>query len=372
MRKQFMLAALLMSFVLCNTVAAANYSISDPTIVTVTPPDNIPRTAIWFVIQDLAEYNFPPIHSVVRSFTISDQNGQSRTLPYIETPPYDMNGKNYLRQEEIVRLDPYYITEFRGIDRNKNGIIEPYLGEYEKRVFSDWEYCVVTRNFPLSGGTYNLLVDAGTQTIKRTISGVQKRELMPPITDINAKFDNNGKFNISWGIPDVYLNNYETYKNATVQIRVDRYTKDGNKAYWRARVDSLPLFINGIKFDNYSFFKYESDILRLYTPYIKVQIRIDMPNNRSQSDWREFKIDGYTATPTAIPIPITQTQLDQLINDNLTKAYDIQQGGAGLTEIQTLLNTPQGQRKASNSYLGQLGERINTIIRMLLPPGKAK
>jgi hypothetical protein len=375
MRKTFMVAALLVPFVLCNSVSAANYSIRLDEIVTVTYPDNIPRTGIWFTMQDLADYTFPPVESVVKSLTIADQNGQSGTYRFVETPPYNLNENPSDKPEDIVRLEPYYISEWRGNDQNSNGIIEPYQGEYGTRLNAEWQYGIITRNLPVTGGTYVLSVDTGTQTIYRTVSGVPAGIPMPPVTDINAKFDADGRFNVAWKIPDVYVNNSAAYQNAKIQIRVDRYAPDGNKRYWRERVDNLPLFLNGNKFDNYTFFKWESDVLRVYAPYnpyIKVQVRIILQNSRGVSDWKEFKIDGSTVTPTIIPIPLTQAQLDKLMNENISKAYDIQQGGAGLAEIQALLNTPPGQRRAPNSYSGQLGERINTIIQMLLPPGKAK
>lgn len=378
MRKTFIIAALILSLAICNAVSAANYAIRpNPEIVTITFSDNIPRTAVWFTVQDWDNDGFPTLMSGVKSAEITDmQTKQCGAYPYVENPAFVLNENISDMPEEKVRFQGYYISEWRGLDKNKNGKIEPNsdpnLNEYEKRVNAEIEYGFLSRNFTLKGGKYELSVETANQSIIQTISEVLPGVTLPPVTGINAKFDANGRFNVAWKVPDVYISNPTAYPNATIQVRVDRYTDTGNKRYWRARVDNLPLFINGKVFDNYTFFQWESEVLRL-TPYVKVQVRILLnQNNRGHSDWTAFKIDGSEVTPASIPVPLTQAQYDQLYLENISRANDVQQGTAGLSEIQSLLNTPLGQRRISTSFSGQLGGQLNAIMQMLVPPGQTK
>lgn len=64
--------------------------------------------------------------------------------------------------------------------------------------------------------------------------------------------------------------------------------------------------------------------------------------------------------------------IENLTNENNTKAFALQQGSAGLIEIHALLDIAPGQRKSNPSYQGQLGDQLNHIIKTLLPNGKAK
>ena len=377
MKKTFLLAALFLAFPICNTVSAANYFMGSAGIGTKNfpgeePGTEQPRTEISFQIYD--SDNQPPIENVVESAKITHL-GTEKSGEYTYQPNYSKyiinNNPNIADfTKNVVRLAPYRIVEHRGVDNNQNGKIDLPLvplptGEYETRAFSAWEYDIKASDFSLDeGGNYELLVKlTNGQELKRTFLDVPPRLVLPLVTDINASFDNNGMFNVSWKLPD-----YD-YQNATIQIRVDTFYDNGNPRFLRFRVQKLPLVIN-----NYTLLKWESDALRLYVPYIKVQVRIEHQAGTAQSDWKEFKIDPDTKTVTAwpIPVPLTEAQLDQLYNDNFMMAYDIQQGKEGLMAIQTLLNTPLGQRKASTTYSGQLGAQINTIIQMLLSSGKTK
>lgn len=308
MRKTFVIAAFIVSFVLCNAVSAANYSLGYVDLMPKTYADGETRTAISFSLQDADDYYFPPVENGVKSFTICDQNGKCQTYPYVKSllPEPDESISEKLKYKEKVRNTSYHMDEIRGIDYNKSGIIEIGEDRYERRVNAAWEYSIFTSRFPVTGGTYTVWLNTNDNQQpppSKTLLDVPAGLTLLPVTDINVRFDSDGRLNVSWTVPDVYLISPEAYQDATIQIRVDRYSEDGNPNYSRVRVENLPLFLNGNIFNNYTLLKWESDLIRLYIPIIKVQVRISSKilNNQNQgpiswsegvSDWKEFYIGG--------------------------------------------------------------------------------
>lgn len=57
-----------------------------------------------------------------------------------------------------------------------------------------------------------------------------------------------------------------------------------------------------------------------------------------------------------------------LESENEKLNNDVLSGSAGLNEIQRLISIPRGQRKVSAKFTGQLAEKVQTIINMLLDP----
>jgi hypothetical protein len=396
MRKILMIAVVGLILVFGNLASAQNYSISnDLSLNNRTFAVGSPKALFMFTIVDLDDNTFPPAESVVQSVRVKTPLGTwSDPYSFLATPPYDINEKPGTKTTEAVILAPWYISEFRATDKNKNGIMEPALGEYGPPLLTSyWHYELWTEKmpvYPIAGGTYTVEVTCtNNQIIQRDVT-VTQGENPTSATNINAYFDPDGRFNVSWSLDDYYLSHPE----ATIEIRVDRYGKDGTKKYFRFDAQSLPVFFEGAKREKYTFFKWESDALRLYSyynPYIKVQIRISYRNGRSASDWIGFEIGGSTppqqffalnrqsapalmgseVSASTIPLQPTVTRVEIPEPSNLTQTQ-IDQYVEGLSEIQTLINTPPGKRTVTGSYSGQLGEQMNIILQMLLPPGKAK
>jgi len=256
---------------------ASDYWIEYFDIQTRTYAGGSPETYFWFNILDANDYNFPPMESVVESVTITYPDGSQQSF----TP----------------ELIPWCHSEWRGSDNNpRNGIIEPDQGEYEKYVNSGIDYEIISPVSPHVPGTYLLEVtctNGQLLSFNQTVDAGMTAVDLPPVTNVTASFNpGSGLFQVSWDLPET---GYPP--EAAIQIRVDRFEKDGGKRHARFRVKNLPA---GQLI--YTFFKWESDLLRLYIPYINVKVRTYMHARASmaQSDVKEYAIDGTDLTPTTI------------------------------------------------------------------------
>ncbi len=226
-----------------------DYYIGYIDIQTRTNAGSAPQTVFWFTIRDANYYHAPTLESVVDSVTITFPDGEEHT---------------FFAPDLIASCKT--VRESRD-DNPQDGIIDPFAGEYETRAACYAEYEVISPISPHAAGTYEMQVTCNNGQILSSLplyveAGMTAAEL-PPVTNITASFNPDGLFQVSWDLPE---GGYPS--GARIQVRVERYENRIFSRYDRFDVRNLP-----INQTSHTFFKWESDILRLYTGYIEVKVR---------------------------------------------------------------------------------------------------
>ena len=252
-----------------------------------------PETYFWFTVNDSEDYGFPPMESVVESATIIFPDGSRQTF----TP--DFTG--------------WCHSEFRGNDNNRNGIIDLDQGEYEKFVNSDMEYEILSPVSPHTAGTYTLELlfkNGETATFSLTVSEGKSAVDWPPVTDLRAGFDpETGLLRVEWTLPGM-----EFPPDAWIDVRIEIFEQDGGQRYIRFRRSRFATAT-----DYVDLFRWESDYIRLYSPYINVRVRVysNQGINVAQSEVKEYAVNGYTLVPTEI----TAIDAPATLSDDLRTLY---------------------------------------------------
>ena len=225
-----------------------DYFIGYVDVTTRTFAGGAPQLIFWFTLHNANYYFVRHVESVVDSVTI--------TYP------------DLTRHTFIPVLNAWCFTERASIDHDQSGDINPFLGEYEIRAECGTEYEVRIPEAAHVVGTYSFEVECNNgQTLFASYepheAGMTATEL-PPVTNVTAGFNPDGLFQVSWVLPE---GGYED--GANIHVFIGRYDKKGGRMYDRFRVRDLPKDQT-----SHTFFKWESDILRLFTGYIDVKVAI--------------------------------------------------------------------------------------------------
>ncbi|MFC1815695.1 hypothetical protein ACFL0M_07065 [Thermodesulfobacteriota bacterium] len=206
----------------------------------------------------------------------------------------------------VYKSDGNRFTEWMQIDNNGNGIIELDQGEWKNQIRYTSEYQIYYPVTPHAAGTYTLNVILNNGQLLSTSRTVTAGVELPQISDVTAEFDPDGQFKVSWIPALVYP------ENSGVDIRLNFFEKDGSSKYDRYRARYFPTTLTSHTLD-----KYWSDYIRTKVPIVQVSIWIwsEDRNSRVHSDHKDYKIDGYTATPITKPEPslLSQEEVDALV-----------------------------------------------------------
>ena len=227
-----------------------------------------PQTHFWFTIRDANYYHAPPMESVVDSVTITDPLG----IPQDFTP----------------KLTAWCHTVRESMDDNpQDGIIDIFAGEWRTIAECGTEYEVIVPESTHVAGEYLLEVKCNNgqplfASAHPAVDGMTAAEL-PPVANVTAGFNSDGLFQVSWDLPP---GGYTPGPTPYIRVRIERYDKKRVKRYDQFNVRNLPNDQT-----SHTFFKWESDILRLYTGYIEVQIQTYSGwGNKAVSEVIEYKI----------------------------------------------------------------------------------
>ena len=235
-------------------------------VTTRTFAGGAPQLIFWFTLHDANYWFARHMESVVDSVTITYPDLTQHTF--------------------IPDLNAWCFTDRQSIDWNpQDGTIDPSAGEYEVNANCGTEYEVIIPEAAHVVGTYSLEVECNNDqdlfaSYHPDEAGMTAAEL-PPVTNVTAGFNPDGLFQVSWVLPE---GGYED--GANIHVFIGRYDKKGGRMYDRFRVRNLPK-----DWTSHTFFKWESDILRLFTGYIDVKVSIYKGwLNVANSEVMEYKI----------------------------------------------------------------------------------
>ncbi len=262
------------------TPTTGPYSIEYFNVVTMTKDGGDPNTFFQFNILDSDNYNFATVANVVQSVTVTYPDNSKVSY----TP-------------KIVRWN---LVELQSTDTDRNGAIDVTGGEYQTRANLGWRYQILSQISPHAAGTYHLEVTCtnGQVLVKDTTVGAGMDATgWPPVTGLTAAFTPAGLLQLAWNLPSTPYP-----ADSSIEIRLDAYGADGQPANIRFRVNNLPPTLTG-----YTSFKWESDAVRLLSPYISVQVRVNSAagENVAKTVWQEYAVVDGGLTPTVIPTPLS-------------------------------------------------------------------
>ena len=285
MRKSLLSLIVILSLMLPAAKAAAiNYQFDYFKVSTRTFDGGDPTTFFSFAIRDTDSFDTQAVEHVIQSATITGPGDFTQT---VASP----------------KLNRWALIEFLGTDDNpRDGTIDPSQSEYDKGINSGFEYEITSTTTPHAAEGYHLDVtctNGQTLRISRTVAGGSSVAELPPVENVAAGFDadNDNRLKVSWDLP---ASPYLTTNG--IEIRIDRFRADGSPRFIRYRVRNLPS--DSI---SYTLQKWESDAIRLLSPFINVKVRVHADDGASvaESKVKEYAVDGTSLTATVIHPPTT-------------------------------------------------------------------
>ena len=206
MKRKYVLSTLLVIFLaagIVGSVHAADYYIDYFKIRTITEEDGSHITHLYFQILD--KYGRIPVEDHPMTATVTFNN--EHPIPFPSSIHRD------LRREWRIR------------DYNLNGTIEK--DEFELLERTSKEYRIVYSESPHSGGTYELNVTYNGQELIPEFINVSDAIELPKVSDVEAEFDLQGQFKISWALDQT------APEDSDLEIRLRIYERDGSYKFNR-------------------------------------------------------------------------------------------------------------------------------------------
>lgn len=293
------LLVVLLATGLVGSVHAANYFLDNFDVDTITQGVQSPSIRFRFQIRDYEDYGTRVMDNVIQTVTITDPD--NNLLPDLPVPPV----------RHIRRL-----TDWVSTDKNGDGNIDPYSGEFENKYYDTYEYRIYYLEPPHIAGIYKLKVQCTNgQELLIDSEHLATGVILPQVTDVTTAFDTDGRLMVSWTPNQTYP--YPT--DTQLEVRVTPYGIDGGNLHHRMRarklpMKNIPMLPNGKQYHKF-IFKEMSDILREIYPYIAVRVQTSSGPNRAEPSPKTYRIDGSNLTPATIPVPslLSEEEVDALV-----------------------------------------------------------